>query len=393
MNKVYITSYGAIPVGKYPMHSETDLAMEVIAEALRKLNLTQNQVEGLFTTMNFNNYMDLQGSIVCEALRIAPKVMACLNCGGMAGGAAIRAAYNEIVLGKIQCAVVYAAEREFSLLGRIGEIATKKGEGCPVYDPLFQPFGTISVIWNYACSARRYMHEFSATENDFAQAMVRDSKNAMDNPLAAFNKKQLTLDEIMKSEVLSSPIKQLDACTIRDGAAALVIMNEKLAKKYAESPIQIRGIGEFHDNSNFIPTDQFTSITSFIALKRAVREALSMSNITLKDIDVAELYAPFSPHELMIPEDIGWFAPGEMIKRITDGSTNRDGEIPINTLGGVLGRGHPAFVTPLYETIDLYRQLQGKAGAAQVVDAKIGLMQCEGGMLNNVFTMILDQEG
>jgi acetyl-CoA C-acetyltransferase len=329
---------------------------------------------------------------VCEAMRLSPKVMMVANCGGMAGGSAIRSAFNEIALGRIHCAVVYAAEREFSLLPRLEELAHRKGEGCPIYDPVFQSFGHFSVIWDYACSARRYMHETGATEEHFAMAMVRNSKNAQYNPRSAFNKHQLTLEEVLKSESLSSPIKQLDACSIRDGAAALILMDQDLARKYCENPIQITGLGEYHDNSNFIPTDQLKPIDSFIAVKMAVRDALKDSKLTLSQIDLAELYAPFSPQELMIPEDIGWFGRGEMIKKIADGSTERNGQIPINTLGGVLGRGHPAYVTPLYETIDLVYQLRGKAGPAQVQDAKIGLMQCEGGMLNNVFAMILQRE-
>jgi len=78
-----------------------------------------------------------------------------------------------------------------------------------------------------------------------------------------------------------------------------------------------------------------------------------------------------------------------MVRSIREGWTARDGQIPINTLGGVIGRGHPAYVTPLYETIDLLRQLRGEAGPHQVDGATVGLMQCEGGMLNNCLVMLL----
>jgi acetyl-CoA C-acetyltransferase len=390
MDSVYIASYGAKPIGKYREYTETDLALDVICDALKKVNLLPSVIEGVFTTPNFNNFMGLQGSLVCEALRIEPKVMLMANCGGMAGGSAIRCAYNEIKLGNIDCAVVYAAEREYSLIPRLEELAHKKKEGCPIYDPIFQAYGNYTVVWDYACSARRYMHDFGATEEDFAMAMVRDSENAKNNPRSAFNKRQLSMDEVMNSDTLSSPIKQLDTCTIRDGAAAIILMSEKKARECSEKPVLIRGFGEHHDNSNFIPTDQFKPLHTFPAIKFASKRVLENAKVTLNNIDVAELYAPFTPQELMIPEDIGWFKKGKMIKGINNGETEINGKIPINTLGGVLGRGHPAFVTPIYETIDLITQINGEAGENQVKDANIGLMQCEGGMLNNALMMILE---
>jgi acetyl-CoA acetyltransferase len=94
----------------------------------------------------------------------------------------------------------------------------------------------------------------------------------------------------------------------------------------------------------------------------------------------------------MIPECIGFFEKGEMIERIKDGSTEVGGTIPINTLGGVLGRGHPALTTPIYEMIDVLRQLFHEAGTNQVKDAETGFMQCEGGLTNNIFVTILKRE-
>ena len=116
-----------------------------------------------------------------------------------------------------------------------------------------------------------------------------------------------------------------------------------------------------------------------------------MANCEPNDIDVAEIYAPFSPQELIIPEDLGFFKRGEMIKAIQDSSTGIDGEIPINTDGGLLSRRHPAMVTPFYELISIIRQLRGEAGKNQVENAEMGLMHCEGGMINNCMVFILQR--
>jgi len=116
-----------------------------------------------------------------------------------------------------------------------------------------------------------------------------------------------------------------------------------------------------------------------------------MANCKPNDIDVAEIYAPFSPQELIISEDLGFFKKGEMIKAIQDGSTEIGGEIPINTDGGLLSRGHPAMVTPFYELISVIRQLREEAGKNQVEKAEMGLMHCEGGMINNCMVFILQR--
>ena len=109
-------------------------------------------------------------------------------------------------------------------------------------------------------------------------------------------------------------------------------------------------------------------------------------------MDVAEIYAPFSSHELIVPEDIGWFQSGEMVQAIRNGETEISGRIPINTGGGLISRGHPWAATPLYETAQIVRQLRGTAGAMQVRGAKVGLMHCEGGMMNNGLIMIFGRD-
>ncbi len=391
---VAIVGYAAVPIGKYPDILETELAVEVIVKALENMGMDKEQIEGLYTTNNYINNFHLQMSLVAEALQISPKSMAEINCGGIAGGVCLKAAVSEIKLGYVDVAICYAAELEYSRNAQIHRSATEPGMGNPCYDPSQQPIrnplGTQGVISDYAFSARRYMHEYGATEEDFALAVVRDNKNAINSPYAAF-KSQITVDDVLNSKPICSPIKLFDSCSIRDGAVALVLTRWDIARKFTDTPILFKGFGQYHDCSLFTPSKVNTPLTSFIAVQEAAKRAFTICKIAPKDVDVAELYAPFSPQELMLPEDIGWFRKGEMIQRIKDGSTELGGDIPINTDGGVISRGHPAFVTPLYETATIIRQLQGEAGKAQVENARIGLMQCEGGLINNCFIGIFER--
>lgn len=363
--------------------------MEAVLIALRDAGVDKNRVEAIFTTPDLRPSIGLQLNLLCEYLRISPKLTAEVTCGAIAPGLAMRMACNEIALGRIDVAVCYGAEREASL-GWFKSIGA--GEGATVFEPSsMQPYGSRGVMWNYALSARRYMYETGATEEHFALAAVRNRRNAANNPFAAVTK-PITVDDVLRSPPLCSPLKLLDAPVSLDGAAAVVVASEAFAAKLNVDPVWISGIGQYHDNSVFVPSDGCDkSITSFISTQRATADALDQAGIALEDVDVAELYAPFSSHELMIAEDIGWFEKGGMIEALQEGETEIGGKIPINTDGGVLCRGHPWAVTPFYETIAVTKQLRGQMGANQVKDAKTGLVHCEAGMLNNTLVMILEK--
>ncbi len=388
--KVAVIGYGCVRVGRYPEMSENELASEVLWLALEDTGISKEDVEGLITTPNLKNiFMDsgLQSMIITEQMRVSPKSIAEISYGGLSAGLAIKHAINEILLGHIDIAICYGAEREHSMRERMATWDPT----AQFLDPTVQPFTWLSIIWAYACSGRRYMYEFGATEEHFAIASVRNRKNAVHNPWAAF-REPIAVDDVLNSRPLCTPIKLLDSCASLDGAAAVVLASKEKAKGIVDTPIYIKAVGEYHDNSCCVPTDQCDkSLTTFIAVSAAAKNAFRQAKLKPFDIDIAELYAPFSPQELILPEDLGWFEKGEMVQAIQDGSTEIGGKIPINTDGGLLSRGHPAMVTPFYETINIVRQLRGEAGKVQVDGAETGLMHCEAGTLNSCMVFIFQR--
>lgn len=388
--RVALIGYGAVKVGRYPDRTESEMAMEAIRLALEDAGINKNQIEGLFTTPDLLGNIGLQTNQLCEYMRITPRLMAEICCGAIAGGLAVRCAMNEILLGNIEIAVCYGAEREASI-GWFDNFGS--GQGSPMLEPVaLQPYGSRGVIWAYALSARRYMSETGSREEQFALAAVRNRKNAMNNPLAAFTT-PITVEDVLNSRQLCSPIKLLDSSASLDGAAAVVVASEEAAKRMCSKPIYINGWGQCHDNSCFVPTEGCEkSISSFVATRRAAEEAFVSAGIRPDDVDVAEIYAPFTPHEVMIAEDIGWFEKGGMLTALARGDTDIGGKIPINTDGGLLSRGHPWAATPFYEIISIVRQLRGEAGKNQVEGARIGLAHFEGGMLNNALIIIMGSD-
>ena len=387
-----IIGIGTVRVGRYPEKQESELAMEVIRAALNDAQISVKQIEGLFTTPDLQNNIGLQTNLLCEYLRISPRSMAEISCGAIAGGLTLKYAADEIQSGRIKIALCYGAVREGSI-NWFKNLGQGQGKGWTMIEPTaLQPYAANGLIWAYALSARRYMHETGATEEDFALAAVRNRQNAAGNPDAAFTK-PITVEDVLHSRCLSSPIKLLDAVASRDGAAAVIVASEELARDISPHPIYLQGWGLHHDPSCVIPTDGCSkSISHFRATQEAAREAFEKTGIKPDDVDVAEIYAPFSSHELIVPEDIGWFQSGEMVQAIRNGETEISGRIPINTGGGLISRGHPWAATPLYETAQIVRQLRGTAGAMQVRGAKVGLMHCEGGMMNNGLIMIFGRD-
>jgi acetyl-CoA acetyltransferase len=322
--------------------------------------------------------------------------MAEVAMGGCSGALALKFAAQEIALGNIETAVVVAAAREKSVTDEFVLLAMKHRllpeTGMPWVEPVtHQPFLLYSVIPLYAMSARRYMHECGARPEHFAMAAVRNRRHAQRNPDAAF-RDPITVEEVLKSRTLSEPITLLQCCAQMDGCAALVLTTEARARKLKKAPVFLRSIGEAHDNSSFVPVDGVAgTVTSFAAAKRAAAEAFKRGGLAPKDVDVTDVYAPFAPQELIIPEDLGLLPRGGMVSAVEQGLTDASGDIPINTDGGVTSRGHPWPVTPLYEFVNIVRQLRGEA-PNQVSGARIGMVQAEGGMVNSSVVALLERE-
>jgi len=251
--RVAVIGYGCERVGKYPETSEDELASDVLWFALEDAGISKEDVEGLITTPNLNNILmdsGLQSMIITEQMRMSLKSMAEISYGGLSAGLAIKHAMNEIMLGHIDIAICYGAEREHSMMKRMATW----NPTAQFLDPTVQPFTWFSIIWAYACSGRRYMHEFGATEEHFAIASVRDRMNAIHNPWAAF-KEPIAVEDVINSRPLCSPIKLLDSCASLDGAAAVVLASEEKAKEIADTPVYVKAVGEYHDDSCCVPTD------------------------------------------------------------------------------------------------------------------------------------------
>jgi acetyl-CoA C-acetyltransferase len=224
----------------------------------------------------------------------------------------------------------------------------------------------------YAAIARAHMQKYGTKEEELATVAVKNHENALSNPKAHFHKK-ITVDDVMKSLVVASPLKLFDACPFSDGAAAAILCSEEFAKDVLGKKsdlVTIKGSGRAGGTGALHQRNDLTSLNASVL---AAREAFARANLSLKDIDLAEVHDCFTIAEIVAAEDLGFFRRGEAARAEMEGITKIGGEIPINPSGGLKAKGHPVGATGVGQVVEVFEQLHGKANGRQVRDARIAL--------------------
>ncbi|WP_231183381.1 thiolase family protein [Haladaptatus sp. DYF46] len=235
-------------------------------------------------------------------------------------------------------------------------------------------------------TARRYLHEYDAPRESLAKVAVKNHRNGVDNPHAQF-RKEVDLETVMESPIVADPLRLYDFCPITDGSAALLFCPESEAKQYTDEYTVVSGIGGATDTHVVHERDDPTVMGAAVESSELAYE---MADRTPGDIDVAELHDMFTILEFLQSEAVGFFEQGEGWKAVEEGITDRDGDLPINTSGGLKSKGHPLGASGVAQAYELHQQLLGDAGERQV-DAEVGLACNVGGFGNCVITTIMEQ--
>jgi acetyl-CoA acetyltransferase len=231
------------------------------------------------------------------------------------------------------------------------------------------------------------MHEHGVSAGQIAELPVRLRRNAALNPIAEL-RDPITVDDVLRSRLVSPPIHKLEAPPWSDGGACVIVASEAWAREHGREGVALTGWGEAHDHANFIAFE--AGLTSFPWVTESTRRALERSRRRLDEVNVAEIYGAFAASELMTYEAMGFFEPGMAPEAVAGGETSLGGRIPINTSGGRLSLGHPPQATPLLELQEICEQLTGQAGERQVAGASIGLVQAEHGVMNGSAVAVLE---
>ena len=223
--------------------------------------------------------------------------------------------------------------------------------------------------------ATAHMHKYGTTEEQLAMVAVKNHHNGFLNPKAHMQK-EVTLEKALNSRVIAWPLKLYDCSLITDGASCLILTKPEIAKKFTDTPIHIIGSGQGSDLIGIYERENFTSLA---AAKYAAKKAYEMAGVTPKDIDVAEVHDCFTIAEIIAYEDLGFCKPGEGGHLIEEGVTTLEGELPINTSGGLKAKGHPVGATGTAQAYEIYLQLTGQAEKRQVDNPEVALTHNVGG--------------
>jgi len=220
-----------------------------------------------------------------------------------------------------------------------------------------------------AMQANQYMQKYGITEEQCAEVVVKNRANAFNNPYAQEPLK-LSVNDVVNSEMCSSPIRALDRKPASDGACAMILAREDIAKDLTNNPVWVAGMANCYDSH--YPGDR--DLFECKSLQIAAQKAYEMAGITnpRKEIDLAEISEEFSYQEPLWAEGLGLCKPGEGGSLIRDGVTTMGGDLPVNASGGVLS-GNPSQVAGMIRVAEAYLQLSGQAGERQVADAEIAL--------------------
>ncbi|AAG19361.1 MULTISPECIES: 3-ketoacyl-CoA thiolase [Halobacterium] len=235
-------------------------------------------------------------------------------------------------------------------------------------------------------TARKYLAQYDAPRESLGKVAVKNHRNGLDNPHAQF-RKEVDLETVLDSPMVADPLRLYDFCPITDGSAALVLCPESVAAEYTDDYVVISGVAGATDTHVVHERDDPTTMRGVV---ESAEQAYEMAGRGPDDIDVAELHDMFTILEFLQSEDLGFFEKGAGWKAVRDGVTDRDGDLPINTSGGLKSKGHPLGASGVAQAYELYQQLLGTAGDRQV-DAEVGLACNVGGFGNCVTTTILEQ--
>jgi acetyl-CoA C-acetyltransferase len=237
-----------------------------------------------------------------------------------------------------------------------------------------------NLLWIFALEMNRYMHSYGISKEDIAQVSVLHKKNAADHPAALLGDRDITIEDVLSSEVLAWPVQRYDVSPVSDGAVAIVLAAEHVAKRLTDKPVWIEGVGWNLDTSHW--TNRDLAYPRYV--EYAARMAYDMAGIRepRKEIHIAEPYDPFDYKALHHLEGLQLAERGQAAQLYTDGIANRDGDLPICPSGGLLGVGNPIAAAGLMKIAELFWQLRGEAGARQVTgNPRRGLAQAWGDLM------------
>lgn len=388
MKQVAIVAGGEAKAGKRAA-SWRELAQEAGKALFEDVNnLSPKDVDSIFVgaaqpeRFAFQSYV---APLVAEHLGITPrKVIARTELACVSGQAAIRYAWNCVASGMSDIAVAIGVEKMYQ-----PDMAEAQTTMTCVLDREWDGVNCFSAPPIFAVTAQRHMYEFGTTQEQMALVSVKNHHYSSLNPIAHLQK-EVTVEDVLKSPVIAPPLRLFDCCPMTDGSAGIILVRAEDAKKYTDTPMYLIGSGQCAIGNAI---NNLASLTDWVPLRMAAKEAWRTAKISKEDVDIAEVHDCFTISEIMEYEGLGFCEKGKGGKFIEDGESYIGGKVAVNPSGGIMGCGHPLGATSIYHTLELLKQFRGDVDKGRYVEgAEIGLQHSLSGAANQHSILVCSRE-
>lgn len=356
VDRVAIVGIGATEFSKNSGRSELRLACEAVLAAVEDAGLEPADVDGMVTySADTNPEIEIARSLGIGELTFFSRI----HHGGGAACATVQQAAMAIVGGAADVVVCYRAFNERS--GRRFGTGVQDRPPMPTAEQAhfawYAPFGLLTPAQWVAMFARRYMHEYGATSEDFGRVAVAARRHAATNPKAWFYQRPITLEDHQRSRWIVEPLHLLDCCQESDGAQAIVVTSLDRARDLPHPPAVVRAAAQGSGHEQDMMTSYYReSIVGLPEMGLVARQLWSATGLGPDDIQTAVIYDHFTPFVLCQLEEFGFCKPGEAKDFIADGNIELGGRLPINTHGGQLGEAYIHGMNGIAEGV---RQIRG----------------------------------
>lgn len=376
---VAIVGVAESDLGKVPGKSALELQAQAARRALQDAGLQLRDVDAVFAHTD-DRFSALQLS---EFLGIRPGFVDSTNVGGMSNLLHVQRAMAAIHAGMCEVALITYGSTQLSDGSRKGGAMATEGAHTP-RGQFILPYGHLSPIGYYAMVAQLHMHRFGTTPRDLAEIAVAARRWAQLNP-QAYRREPTSIEEVMASPVIASPLRQRDCCLVTDGGGALIVVAAERARDLRRKPVYVLGAAESHAH-HYTPFNTEDWLDTGVAA--TAEQAFRMAGVQRQDIDVVQIYDHFTIGVLQSLEELGFCPRGEGGAFVADGALAPGGRFPINTSGGGLSYGHPGMFG-MFLAIEAVRQLRGECGERQLPRAELALCHAPGLVFSCNTTLIL----
>jgi acetyl-CoA acetyltransferase len=377
-----IAGIGESRVGKVPGRSALQLQADAALAAAADAGIELAQVDGLITTPLRVERWNMPCGVVAAALGIRPRFLATEDLAGASGAAMVHHAVMAVESGQCETVLCVAGQNLLSHRSRDQAVQSmaEAGSGHPQFEV---PYGPL-VPSLYALIAQRHMHEFGTTPEQLAEVAVTMRHHASLNP-NAHKREPITIDDVLASNPITTPLHKLDCAIISDGAAAVLVTTAERARDLRQRPVYLLGQGYGLRHSHVGEAADLTTTGAVESGEAAFRSA----GVARADIDVAQIYDCFTITLIVELEDLGFCPKGEGGRFVEGGRIRLGGDLPVTTHGGLLSGGHPGLPGGFFHVVEGIRQLRGGAGERQVEGAELALVHGNGGVASVHCTLIL----